>query len=104
MIDFKMPKVRVGDQVCWRPGQEADREPRIAFVTAVGEHSLDLTVIEGGLHNLMARSSVRHRTDPRLKAEEIEENGIWEESPQLKQMAAMAKEIEDLKRRLPAAK
>jgi hypothetical protein len=108
---FKMPSVKVGDQVLWRPGLDPTLEPRIAFVTGVSEHSVELSVIEGGFHNFLTRSAVRHRDTPNLRVEEYEDVGLWEEGKHTKAVATLeakvmqlAVTVEDLKRRLESKK
>lgn len=77
-MEFKMPRVRLGDTVLFYQAACRDLSPSVAIVTAVGNDCLGLNVLDPHLHDMRLLDGVRHMDDPRLSNPAIRELGAFE--------------------------
>lgn len=99
-MSYSMPKVQVGDPVCWHVDAAAgDQYANAAIVTAVHPEHIDVIVFMSN-RNPVPRTSVRHVDDPKLNEIDKQfrlEQGGWDYSPFHKRVQAMEGALSDRK-------
>ena len=104
-MDFKFPRVRLGDTVFFYPVAARHLTPAVAIVTAVGSDVLGLNVLDPNMHDFRLVDGVRHLDDPRLANAEIRQLGAFElRSEYYDRVEAEAKRRGDQARAQQAAK
>lgn len=88
MSQYEMPPVELGEVVFWYPSRPSRQknggtnpEPHVAIVTRLGNDNLCLNITSPTNYNFFLRDGVRHVSDPRAKAEEIHDGGLWDYRP-----------------------
>lgn len=96
---YKMPKVEIGDVVCWHiDAAPSPEHAHAATVTGIHPEHVDLSVLMPG-RNPAVRTSVRHVSDPRLKDIDPKfrlDSGGWDYSPMMKRLMAVEAALGDL--------
>ena len=82
-------RVRKGQTVGWYPRGNLRQEPHLAFVTAVYERTLDLSVLHRGHRQFTTYEGVRHVADERPRPSERREMGGWDVLPEGKELNAL---------------
>ena len=78
MSDFKRPKVKLGDRVCWHGDADEGSPPMMALVTEVGDNKITLAIIPPGSYNIQPMSGVPHADDPRVQKLLDKDAGCWQ--------------------------
>ncbi len=74
-MDYKMPKVILGDSVYWFAGGNPTVEPAAAVVTRIGRDNICVNILSPTSYNFLIRDGVRHVDDPRAPVDQKEEGG-----------------------------
>ncbi len=94
--DFLMPRVYIGQIVCWYEGGSKGREPQAAIVTATHQRSLNLNIFDQRSYNMRVRDGVRHLNDPDARDSEKIEVGLWDFTARDKDINKVIREFDEL--------
>lgn len=90
------PDVFPSDPVLYYDGPAAGRVPLAGFVirTNLGT-SLEIAVFRPEFHNYRPVDGVKHKDDPTLRPDELEQKGCWDYHPRVRSMAAHKKLLDE---------
>jgi hypothetical protein len=101
-MSWQIPEVVIGDTVLYYPHEGA--EPQMAFVSRVGQDTLELWVLSPG-YGGVDRPSVRHKDDPRLaNSTEWKKFGTWGHRPRDPRLAQLSERVSLLEKALQGNK
>lgn len=75
---FDMPRISQGKTVLWYPDRHVPNDSYTAFVTRVGDRSIDLSIMRPDSTTLYIRNGVRHRNDPDGEIIDRSGDGVWD--------------------------
>lgn len=100
--EFKMPPVEAGMAVLWYPGGTRNEKPFAALVSAVGDRSIAVNLIQSNTYNFVLRDGVRHVADPDIRPTERHESGAWDYTQTHKDYLVLKHKVEALEKKTAA--
>lgn len=93
---FQRPLIRTGDVVLWSHGGNPEETRSPAFVTNVGDRTIQLSVFSAAHGQAKTKDGVYHLDDPLRKKGNRGDNGCWEYAPLTIYFQAIVQDFEAL--------